>query len=79
MQRRNSRRNVLKGAAAASVGYWIGTQPARGQSKDKLNIACIGVGGKGESNILGVMRENVVALCDVDEKRAVKEIGRAHV
>jgi predicted dehydrogenase len=72
MQRRNTRRDVLKGAAAASVGYWMGSSSAQGQTKDKLNIACIGAGGKGESNILGVMRENVVAVCDVDEKRAVK-------
>lgn len=37
---------------------------------DRLNIACIGVGGKGRVDALGVASENVVALCDVDRKRA---------
>ena len=35
---------------------------------DKLNIACIGVNGKGYSDIASVAKtENVVALCDVDD------------
>ncbi|HMQ49801.1 MAG TPA: Gfo/Idh/MocA family oxidoreductase [Saprospiraceae bacterium] len=44
---------------------------------DRINIAAIGVGGKGESNIrhsigwdekTGETQENLVALCDVDEE-----------
>ena len=34
---------------------------------DKLNIGCIGVGGKGQSDIESVSTENIVALCDVDD------------
>lgn len=37
---------------------------------EKLNIAAIGSGGKGHSDIMGCASENIVALCDVDEKRA---------
>ncbi len=37
---------------------------------EKLNIAAIGSGGKGASDIAGCASENIVALCDVDEKRA---------
>jgi len=37
---------------------------------EKLNIACIGVGGRGGANISGVRNENIVALCDVDSTRA---------
>ena len=37
---------------------------------EKLNIAAIGSGGKGHSDIQGCIGENIVALCDVDEKRA---------
>jgi hypothetical protein len=37
---------------------------------EKLNIAAIGSGGKGHSDIQGCLSENIVALCDVDEKRA---------
>jgi predicted dehydrogenase len=37
---------------------------------EKLNIAAIGAGGKGASDINGCSTENIVALCDVDEKQA---------
>lgn len=40
---------------------------------EKLNIASIGAGGKAESDIAACAEtENIVALCDVDEKRAAK-------
>ncbi|HTL55222.1 MAG TPA: Gfo/Idh/MocA family oxidoreductase [Candidatus Limnocylindrales bacterium] len=34
----------------------------------KLNVALIGTWGRGEAHFGGLMSENVVALCDVDEK-----------
>ena len=37
---------------------------------DKLNIACVGAGGKGESDIQALSTENLVAFCDVDDERA---------
>src|ERR1039457_883883 len=38
---------------------------------EKLNIASIGCGGKAASDIRGcAATENIVALCDVDDKRA---------
>ena len=38
---------------------------------EKLNIACIGAGGKAASDIRGCgQTENIVALCDVDDARA---------
>jgi predicted dehydrogenase len=37
---------------------------------DKLNIAGIGVGGMGRSNLRNMNSENIVALCDVDWKYA---------
>jgi len=36
----------------------------------KLNIACIGCGGKGRTDILGVSTESIVGLCDVDPAQA---------
>jgi predicted dehydrogenase len=39
---------------------------------EKLNIAAIGAGGKGYSDILGCQTENIVAMADPDEKRAAK-------
>ena len=39
-------------------------------ANEKLNIASIGVCGQGESNLGAVGGENIVALCDADERRA---------
>ncbi len=40
---------------------------------EKLNIASIGAGGKAASDIRAcAMTENIVALCDVDDKQAAK-------
>jgi hypothetical protein len=40
---------------------------------EKLNIASIGAGGKAASDIQGCSSENIVALCDVDEKQAARK------
>jgi predicted dehydrogenase len=34
----------------------------------KLRIACIGVGGQGRNDLSNFLEENIVALCDVDDK-----------
>ena len=53
-------------SAAASVIAIPGI--VRGKNLDeKLNIALIGVGGRGGDNLRGVASENIVALCDVFE------------
>ena len=44
--------------------------PGKYSPSDKVNVAGIGVGGKGMSDIWGCRHENIVALCDVDWKRA---------
>ena len=42
----------------------------------KINIACVGCGGKGRSDVKGMEDENIVALCDVDAKRASATFGK---
>jgi len=42
----------------------------------KLNIAVIGVGGRGEANLNGVKSENIVALSDVHAKTLAKAAER---
>ncbi|UCC97864.1 MAG: Gfo/Idh/MocA family oxidoreductase [Phycisphaerales bacterium] len=72
-----SRRQFLRrsvGAAAAftiAPHYVLGGRAGAAPS-DRLNIAHIGVGGRGGANINGTRGENFVALCDVDERRAGK-------
>lgn len=68
-----SRRAFIEGAAAAAA-FTIVPRHVLGKGyqapSDTLNIACIGVGGKGHSDSRAMQNENVVALCDVDEERA---------
>ena len=73
MHRSVNRREFLKGTAAATVGFWVANQYARGQAGtstgDKLNIAVIGVANRGGDNIDELEKSkvaNLVALCDVD-------------
>src|SRR5688572_23707013 len=70
-----SRRRFLSTSAAATsalaLGAYVNVSPAR-ESKSpngKLNIAGIGVTGRGGEDIAGVASENVVVLCDVDENK----------
>jgi predicted dehydrogenase len=69
-----SRRNFLKTSAALTGGYWLGTSSdaTAASPNEKLNVACIGVGGRGSANVGGVSGENIVAMCDVDETKAGK-------
>lgn len=36
---------------------------------EKLNLAAVGIGGRGAQNLHGLSSENVVALCDVDSRQ----------
>lgn len=66
-----SRRDFLKKSSAIIAGLTIvpsHTIAGLGHKapSDKLNIAGIGIGGKGHVNIKAMDTENIVALCDVD-------------
>src|SRR6266478_4479879 len=50
--------------------YVVGLHAATLSPNSKLNIACVGVGGQGAADLGNVSSENIVALCDVDSKRA---------
>src|SRR4030042_1625447 len=71
-----TRREFFKGTASAAAAITIVPRHVLGEGElrpsDKLNIACIGVGGRGAANLDGVSRENIVALCDADTRRAGK-------
>ncbi len=64
---RSTRRQFGR-AAAGALATFAAPAIVRGRNlNDKLNIAAIGVGGRGGSNLQGVSSENIVALCDVAE------------
>jgi predicted dehydrogenase len=76
VKRPTSRRNFLKQTTLAGAGFWVAARStgytAETSPNEKLNIGVIGCGGKGLSDMQSVTSENIVALCDVDEKQAAQ-------
>lgn len=75
-----SRKKFLKDSATAAAAFTIVPRHVLGGQgytapSDKLNIGCIGVGGKGRVDVHGVSSQNIVALCDVDQARATEPHG----
>ncbi len=82
MEKNISRRNFLQKSALATAGAIVASTPLMAKTpldsqkkkkpaaSDKLNIAGIGIGGRGGGVIRGMSSENIVALCDVDWKYA---------
>jgi len=75
-----SRRQFLAGAAATAaftiVPRHVLGGPNRVSPSEKLNVACIGVGGMGASDVSQMSGENLVAFCDVDFKHAAGTFRR---
>jgi len=70
-----TRRRFLIDAAAAGVAFTVVSRHVLGGPRykapsEKLNIACIGVGGMGANDVRQVSTENIIALCDADWRRA---------
>src|SRR5262249_54030029 len=57
-------------ASATALAGCASVQPRRISANEKLNIGAVGCGGKGSSDINCCSGENIVALCDVDDKTA---------
>lgn len=81
-----SRREFVGAAALAAAFTFVPKRVLGGAGVDsannKLNIAGIGVGGRGASDIQGVSSQNIVALCDTDLRRAsgtIKKFPNARI
>jgi predicted dehydrogenase len=74
IKQRISRREFLNSVAAAAaftvVPRHVLGGPGRTAPSEKLNVACIGIGGMGASDTRQMSSENIIALCDVDSKHA---------
>ena len=77
-----TRRKFIHGTVAAG-SFFIIPRHVLGRGfiapSDKLNIAAIGAGGKGGSDIFNAYNNganNVIALCDVDKVQATGSIGK---
>src|SRR5215813_12165536 len=82
-QKRLSRRKFIRDASFVTAGFFIVPRHVLGRGfiapSDKLNIAGIGAGGKGESDLFEFSKSpnvNVIALCDVDDRQCKKSRER---
>ncbi|SJZ61170.1 Gfo/Idh/MocA family protein [Sediminibacterium ginsengisoli] len=79
-----SRRNFLRNGATALAGFYILPRHVLGgpgftAPSDKLQIAGIGAGGKGESDLWNFFQSgkaDIAFLCDVDERQTKKSRQR---
>ncbi|HEY5911490.1 MAG TPA: Gfo/Idh/MocA family oxidoreductase [Verrucomicrobiae bacterium] len=70
-----TRRQFLRGATISGTAFMVlpaATLGLRGATSpnEKLNLAGIGIGGQGGSDLAQMESENIVALCDVDKNHA---------
>ncbi|MEW6745219.1 MAG: Gfo/Idh/MocA family oxidoreductase [Planctomycetota bacterium] len=77
ISRRTFLRRAATGAALVTIvpRHVLGGQGHTAPS-ERLNIACIGVGGQGGVDADQVSRENIVALCDVHDGHAAGTFNR---
>ena len=71
------RRNLIAAAPGLLIvpRFVLGGQGFVAPS-DRLNIAAVGAGGKGRSDIESVAHENIYAVCDVDDQRLADTLSR---
>ena len=73
MKTTSSRREFLHQSGALGAAYWVGGSAVRANynsPNERLNIAAIGVGGKGSSDSDHAAEfGNLVAICDIDNER----------
>ncbi|SES05844.1 Oxidoreductase family, NAD-binding Rossmann fold [Pedobacter rhizosphaerae] len=77
----NSRRNFIKTTAIAAAGFMIVPRHVLGKGflapSDRLMVAGVGVGGKGQSNLANIYKggkSEIAFLCDVDDRRAANSV-----
>jgi predicted dehydrogenase len=77
----NTRRTFIKNTALATAGFFIVPRHVLGRGflapSDRLTVAGIGVGGKGESDLANFFKSgkaDIAFLCDVDDKRAATSV-----
>lgn len=76
-----NRRQFLRASAVTSIGFLVVPGSVLGLNgatspNNKLNLAGIGVGGQGASDLRELSTENIVALCDVDQNQAAGTFKR---
>jgi predicted dehydrogenase len=82
MSRKSTRREFLRTTTYAGAGLWVmgnlgceafqmTARPRAISPSEKMNVAGIGAGGKGHSDINNASKDNnIIAVCDVDKGKA---------
>ncbi len=71
------KRSAALGSVAATTGFWSSRSVAESKSpNEKLDVAFIGSGGQAGFSLQGLADQNIVALCDVDQRRAAGAFQR---
>jgi predicted dehydrogenase len=78
-----TRRDFLKNSSLAAAGFFIVPRHVLGRGfiapSDKLNIAGIGAGGKGKSDLHEFSKSpqvNIAFMCDVDDRQITESVER---
>jgi len=77
MPRRVSRRAFVQTTTAVGAAMFL-PRSVWG-ANERLNVACVGVTGRGGEDMDGVSRENVVAICDCDERNLKVAAKKAEI
>jgi predicted dehydrogenase len=76
----HSRRKFVADLGLATAGFAIVPRHVLGRGmvapSDRMNIAVVGVGGQGRSDMVNLVSQNIVAMCDVDWDYAGKSLDR---
>src|SRR5262245_51540938 len=75
-----SRRKFVTDVGLTTAGVAIVPRHVLGRGQtapsDTMNVACVGVGGQGRSDMINLASQNIVALCDVDWDYADAALNR---
>src|ERR1041384_837011 len=74
-----TRRRFVKTVAGTGAALTIVPRHVLGRGmqapSDTVNVAAIGIGGRGGSDLSAVLSQNIVALCDVDDTQVEKRFA----
>jgi len=74
-----TRRKFVKTVAATGAAFTIVPRHVLGRGmqapSDTVNIAAIGIGGRGGNDLSAVLSQNIVAFCDVDDTQVEKRFA----
>src|SRR5262249_55064602 len=73
-----TRRRFLQQSAASSAAFFAAPAVLSARSpNEKLKVVIIGCGGRGAANMNEMLKENIVALCDVSETNLLRAAEKA--